>query len=228
MSNQLVALILGAGPNVGQHLSRALAIKGYKVALASRSGRQDDSAPGQTSFQVDLSDPSTVAELFAKVKETLGIPSVVVYNAAAGTLNQPKNSFSVSLADFTKDLNINTTSVFAAAQQAVVGFEQLPDSASRTFIYTGNIMNTGTVIAPLMTAGVGKSASAHLLQNAAAAYADRGFKFYYADERNEDGSPVYSKISGEGHAQHYVELTESKEQGPWQQTFVSGQGYKRF
>jgi hypothetical protein len=43
-----------------------------------------------------------------------------------------------------------------------------------------------------------------------------------------NGSPPYSNISGEGHAKHFLELTEGKEQGPWQQTFVSGDGYKDF
>lgn len=54
------------------------------------------------------------------------------------------------------------------------------------------------------------------------------FRFYYADERQEDGQPVYNNLNGEAHAQHYVDLIESKEQGPWQQTFVGGKGYQAF
>jgi hypothetical protein len=53
-------------------------------------------------------------------------------------------------------------------------------------------------------------------------------RFYYADERKEDGSPAFMDISGEAHAQHYVELAEAKEQRTWQQTFVAGKGYQRF
>jgi hypothetical protein len=82
---------------------------------------------------------------------------------------------SLSLADFIRDTNINTTSAFASAQQAVLSFDQLPESASRTFIYTGNILNT-TTIPPLLDLGVGKSATAHIIQSAASAYADRGYK----------------------------------------------------
>lgn len=96
--------------------------------------------------------------------------------AGAATANDPKNPFSVYLDDFTRNFNINTASVFVAAQQAALGFEQLPSSASKTFIYTGNLLNTPTTIPPLMTLGVGKSATAHMIQSAAAAYADRGFK----------------------------------------------------
>jgi hypothetical protein len=53
-------------------------------------------------------------------------------------------------------------------------------------------------------------------------------RFYYVDERKADGSPPYSGISGEAHGTYFVELSEGKEQGPWHQTFVKGQGYTRF
>ena len=95
--------------------------------------------------------------------------------AAAVTPNDAKHPLSLPLTDFTRDLNVNTTSAFVAAQQAVSAFEQQPDSASKTFIYTGNILNTSTM-APLLDLGVGKSATAHIMQSAASAYADRGFK----------------------------------------------------
>jgi NAD(P)-dependent dehydrogenase (short-subunit alcohol dehydrogenase family) len=80
MSHQKVILILGSGPNVGQHVSRAFAAKGYKVALASRTVKKDDSITDQVNLQVDLFDPASVPNVFNQVKETLGTPSVVVYN----------------------------------------------------------------------------------------------------------------------------------------------------
>jgi len=95
--------------------------------------------------------------------------------AAAGKANPPSNPLSAPLADFSEALNVNTTSAFVAAQQAVLGFEQLPASASKTFIFTGNALNT-TVMAPLMLGGIGKSATAHMIHSAAAAYADKGYK----------------------------------------------------
>jgi len=113
------------------------------------------------------------------VSATTGQPSRVIYHAViayAAIHNEPKNPFSTSLADFTNDLNINTTSAYAAAQEATLGFEQLPDTTARTFIYTGNIMNNNFVIDTITTLGVGKSATAHLIQAAAAVYADKGFK----------------------------------------------------
>ena len=80
MSSQKVVLILGSGPNIGGSVSRAFAAKGYKVALASRSVKAEDNGADQVNVQVDLSNPPSVSDLFAKVKETVGIPSVVVYN----------------------------------------------------------------------------------------------------------------------------------------------------
>lgn len=103
-----------------------------------------------------------------------GHPSNLL-KAPASSKNDPRDPLSVAPADFARDLKINTTSAFVAAQQAVLGFEKLPDSASKTFIYTGNILNT-TTIPQLLTLGVGKSATAHIIQSAAAAYSDRGFK----------------------------------------------------
>ncbi|KAK4911539.1 hypothetical protein LTR66_017353 [Elasticomyces elasticus] len=88
------------------------------------------------------------------------------------------------------------------------------------------MLNT-TVIPPLLDLGVGKSATAHIIQVAAASYSERGFKFYYADERKADGS-ITPQIDGEAHAELYAQLAEGKSQGPWQQTFVKGSGYKKF
>ncbi|KAH8674685.1 hypothetical protein BGZ60DRAFT_404537 [Tricladium varicosporioides] len=226
-ANSPIALVLGAGSNIGGHVGKAFAAKGYKIALAARSLKEEESTAERLHIQSDFSDPASVAKVFAKVKSHFGLPSVVVYNAAAATANPPENPLGLALEDFTRDLNINTTSAFTAAQQAVLAFSELPESASRTFIYTGNILNT-TIIAPLLDLGVGKSATAHIIQSAAAAYKDRGFKFYYADQRNADGSPAYSGIDGPAHGKLYTELAEGIEQGPWQQTFVKGEGFKQF
>jgi len=53
-------------------------------------------------------------------------------------------------------------------------------------------------------------------------------RFYYADERRADGSPMYGDIGGSAAGKFYVELAETASQGPWQQTFVDNVGYKSF
>lgn len=75
-----IILILGAGPNVGEHVARAFVAKGYKVALTSRKAKEEDNTADRVNISADLSDPESVVGVFSKVKELLGIPSVVVYN----------------------------------------------------------------------------------------------------------------------------------------------------
>ena len=196
-STSPVLLILGSGPRIGSHVARAFAAKGYKVALASRKVKEADNTADQINIPSDLSDPNSVVNAFSKVKELIGTPSVVVYNgqsplipsnllinlaksififlAGAVTFNDAKDPLSLPVADFARDFTINTTSAFVAAQQAVLSFKELPDSAARTFIYTGNITNE-IPLAPLLDLGVGKSATAHIIQSAAAAYKDKGYK----------------------------------------------------
>ena len=75
-----VILILGSGANIGQNVARAFAAKGYKIALASRSLKEEDSTQDQVNIAGDFSDPQSIAGVFSKVKASLGLPSVVVYN----------------------------------------------------------------------------------------------------------------------------------------------------
>lgn len=75
-----VALILGAGSNVGHHVGKAFAAKGYKLALVSRTSKEEESTPDQLNIQSDFSDPDSVVQAFAKVKAQIGLPSVVIYN----------------------------------------------------------------------------------------------------------------------------------------------------
>jgi hypothetical protein len=66
--------------------------------------------------------------------------------------------------------------MLVAAHEAIKAFKSLPSTASRTFFYTGNILNSEP-ITPLLSLGIGKSASAHIIHAATIAYADQGFKY---------------------------------------------------
>lgn len=85
-----VILILGAGPNIGQAVARTFASEGYKVALAARSLKEEDSTDAQLNIKADFSKPEEVVDIFTKVRKALGIPSVVVYN---GKSSRPKTPF---------------------------------------------------------------------------------------------------------------------------------------
>ncbi|KAL5589169.1 hypothetical protein ACKRZS_003657 [Fusarium odoratissimum] len=221
-----IVLILGSGPNIGQSVARKFASEGFRVAIASRSQKEADSTDKQLNIKTDLTKPLEVADAFSKVKTTFGTPSVVVYNASAAAFPPADDPLSVSYTDFSNNTAINIHSAFIAAQQAVTGFAQLPESAARTFIYTGNILNV-TILPKFLDAGVGKSGAAHMMWAAADAYKNKGYKFYYADERKPDGAPKY-RVDGNAHADLYWELSQGKEQGHWMQTFVKGEGYKKF
>jgi hypothetical protein len=52
-------------------------------------------------------------------------------------------------------------------------------------------------------------------------------RFYYADERLEDGMPAMKARSGDAAGRFYVWLSEQEVQGPWQATHVGGV-YKAF
>jgi NAD(P)-dependent dehydrogenase (short-subunit alcohol dehydrogenase family) len=186
-----VVLILGAGPNIGQAIAHTFASNGYKVALAARSLKEIDSTEDQLNIQSDFSKTDDVVDTFTKVKNTLGIPSVVVYNgnppaellwiywyilASAANFTPADDPFALSLEDLKADTTVNIYSAFIAAQQAVSGFSQLPDSAARTFIYTGNILNV-TVLPKFVSAGIGKSGAAHLVWASSEAYKNRGYKW---------------------------------------------------
>ncbi|KAK8040752.1 hypothetical protein PG994_013759 [Apiospora phragmitis] len=244
-STSPVALILGQGANVGKSVAGAFAKKGYKIALVARSLKEENSTASELHIKGDLADPESVTAIFGKVKTKFGPPSVVVYNgrwclvsyalcsadwcaaASAWTRIDKSNPFALPLEDFNRDFAINTTSAFMAAKHAALAFDELPASAARTFIYTGNCTNVMPMGA-LFHSGMGKSAAAHMIQIAAEAYKDKGFKFYYADERKPDGTPMYGAINGDAHADYYMELAEEAAQGPWAQTFVKGVGYTKF
>ncbi|KAJ4245485.1 hypothetical protein NW762_013994 [Fusarium torreyae] len=222
-----VALILGAGSNVGANVAKAFRAKGYKVALASRTQKPENSTTDELYIPADCGDTDAVSRAFEKVRSVFGQPNVVIYNAYAGVNNNPKDVFEVPLDFFKKAAAVNIFGAYAAAQEAVKGWQEIPSSSKPTFIFTGNCAN----VAPqpvIMTLGVGKAGAAAFMEVAATAYKDKGYKFYYADERLKDGTPMWTGLSGEGHAKMYTELAEGIEQLEWYQTFVTGIGYVKF
>jgi hypothetical protein len=82
---------------------------------------------------------------------------------------------SISIDEVKRDFAVNTVSPLIAAQEAVKGFKQLPSSASRTFIQTGNKLNV-MAKPDVLTFGMTKSSAAHMAWSASIAYEQQGFK----------------------------------------------------
>ncbi|KAK1246165.1 hypothetical protein MKX07_005234 [Trichoderma sp. CBMAI-0711] len=217
-----IAIVFGYGPRVGAAVASAFAARGYKVAVVSRSGNAD-ATNDYLSIKADLSNARNVEGVFSRVTNELGLPSVVVYNA----LILSPLGFEQPLSSVITDAHVNTFSAYVAAQLAVKGFAELPSDAPKTFIYTGNKLNIMT-LEPLLSFGMGKSATAHMIHYLAEVYKDTGYKFYYADEREPNGEPAYDKLDAEAHGDYYVKLAEESFQGPWHATFVKGKGYVKF
>ncbi|KAI0378123.1 hypothetical protein F5Y04DRAFT_163728 [Hypomontagnella monticulosa] len=231
MAANLVALILGAGPRIGASVAEKFASNGYKIAVASRKGTGTKTAEGYLSVKADFTQPDSIPAIFDAIKtEFHASPSVVIYNAAALTPPPDKDSiFSIPVENVTSDLNINTVSPYVAAREAVKGWETLPQGTKTTFIYTGNMTNVAIIPAPMiLNLGMGKSASAFWVGVADATYSARGSRFFYADERNGDGSSKGMAIDGPAHGDFYAQLANHVENVPWHATFVKDKGYVKF
>ena len=81
-----IALIVGSGSGLSASLARLFTREGMAVALAARNPDKLAAlcdATGARAFACDATDPADVERLFAAVESDIGVPDVVVYNAAA-------------------------------------------------------------------------------------------------------------------------------------------------
>ncbi|KXU33855.1 oxidoreductase [Sphingobium sp. 22B] len=79
------ALVVGTGPGIGTSVARALSAAGARVAVAARNSERLSSLAqeiGGAAFAVDATDAASVAALFDDVDRSIGIPEVVLFNAA--------------------------------------------------------------------------------------------------------------------------------------------------
>ncbi|KAL4792957.1 hypothetical protein BDV19DRAFT_367374 [Aspergillus venezuelensis] len=231
---QPIALIFGAGVRIGASVSSTFAAKGFSIATVSRTGTNAKTSEGYLSLKADFADPSSVPEIFSAVKKTFGAaPSVVVYNASAMSVPPEEDSLlSVPSEKFIADLNVNTVTPYIVAQMAVREWASLSNGdgdVKSTFIYTGNILNTTVWPTPVfLDLGVGKSASAFWVGSADQNYADRGYRFFYVDERDEEGKPKVQGLDGPAHAEFFASLVDREDEVPWHATFVKNRGYVKF
>ncbi|KAK3716883.1 hypothetical protein LTR37_006233 [Vermiconidia calcicola] len=222
-----IAIVLGAGPNIGARTIETFESKGYKVAYASRSARDSGDNGSTMAVQCDLSHSASVTTLFDNVRKKWGEPSVVVYNAAAHYPTKPEDSFEISTKIFEEQLAVNTTSAFVAAREAISSSKKL--DGPKTFLYTGNMLLEGPYPS-LLTLGLGKAASGHFVQMADSLYRDQNMRFHFVDERTAEGKGMFTGLGGQAHADFFLSLAErtTSEEVPWQATFVSSKGYTAF
>lgn len=91
--------------------------------------------------------------------------SLLTSPGAAATMNNKTDPLAdFSLKAYFDQINVNNASVLVSLQQAISGFRSLSDSsASKTFIFTGNVLNL--VTSPrMMTFGLSKNATAYAIR----------------------------------------------------------------
>ncbi|KAK0284506.1 hypothetical protein LTR35_000884 [Friedmanniomyces endolithicus] len=242
-----VALILGAGPNIGDAIAARFAANGYQISLAARSiSTGISNKTGFLGIQGDLSDPHVVRSVFRTTIQHFGPPNVVVYNVAHRLLTPPDDPLSATLDDLEASRKAGLDSAFIAAQEALKGFRTFAAGTPTAFIYTGNTLNQ-IAIPGVLPFALAKTAAAMLMEYAANAYGKDGYKyglpalnvgpfrrlmvlvrFYYVDQRQPDGRPANLGRDGPAHAEMYLQLAQEPRQSKWLVTFVNGEGRRDF
>src|SRR5579872_5563531 len=98
-----VAIVTGAGSGIGRATALALLREGYSVVLTGRRSEtleQTAAEAGSASararaIRADVSDPSSVRELFDKTKEAFGRLDVLFNNAGTGAPAIPLEELTV-------------------------------------------------------------------------------------------------------------------------------------
>lgn len=126
------ALIVGAGSGISASLARLLAARGYRVALASRSGGQRTAALAEAArYACDASRPDAVRQLFERLDAELPPLSVLLYN--------PSFRSRGALVDLDPDdvqqaLQVTAYGAFLVAQQAA---RRMLAAGAGTILFTG-------------------------------------------------------------------------------------------
>ena len=138
--NNRIAVVTGAGSGIGRAVALALLAEGYAVALAGLEQTRDTAADPARALAVptDVTDPASVANLFATVLERFGRLDVLFNNAGIGAP-------AVSLEELTFQqwqavVDVNLTGTFLCTQAA---FRLMKDQDPRG----GRIINNGSISA---------------------------------------------------------------------------------
>jgi NAD(P)-dependent dehydrogenase (short-subunit alcohol dehydrogenase family) len=144
MANEKIAIVTGAGSGVGRASALALMGAGFTVVLAGRRadmlaetaklGGSGKSLPVPT----DLTDPGSIAALFAKTMEVYGRLDLLFNNAGMGAPAVPLED--ISFAQWKAVVDTNLTAPFLCTQHA---FRIMKDQTPKG----GRIINNGSISA---------------------------------------------------------------------------------
>jgi NAD(P)-dependent dehydrogenase (short-subunit alcohol dehydrogenase family) len=145
-SKDKVAVVTGAGSGIGRAVALALIGDGFAVALAGRRPDALEATAAQATgltgralaVPTDVTDPASVAALFARVKDSFGRLDVLFNNAGTGA---PGVGFDeLRYEDWKKVVDVNLNGMFLCAQAA---FRLMKSQTPRG----GRIINNGSISA---------------------------------------------------------------------------------
>jgi NAD(P)-dependent dehydrogenase (short-subunit alcohol dehydrogenase family) len=117
-----VAVVTGAGTGIGKAVALALAGAGYAVVLAGR--RRDvlhhaahEAGPSALAIEADVTQPASVAALFARVVEVFGRLDLLFNNAGAAAPPTPIEDLSIGT--WQRLVDTNLTGPFLCTQAAI-------------------------------------------------------------------------------------------------------------
>ena len=117
-----VALVTGAGTGIGKAVAIALAGAGYAVVLAGR--RRDvlhhaahEAGPSALAVEADVTQPASVAALFARTVEVFGRLDLLFNNAGAAAPSTPIED--MSFETWQRLVDTNLTGPFLCTQEAI-------------------------------------------------------------------------------------------------------------
>src|SRR5438552_8255177 len=140
------AIVTGSGTGIGKAVALSLLHHGYRVALAGRRAEPlqqvlaDAGLSAERALPVptDVSDPASVAALFARVKETFGRLDLLFNNAGVNAPGIPLEE--LTFAQWKNVVDINLTGAFLCTQEAM---RIMKDQTPRG----GRIINNGSISA---------------------------------------------------------------------------------
>ena len=140
-----IAIVTGAGTGVGRAASLALMKAGFTVVLTGRrieklqeTQKLGENVGKSLPVSADMTDPGSIAALFAKVMEVYGRLDVLFNNAGMGAPPVPFED--LALAQWQAVVDTNLTAPFLCTQHA---FRIMKDQTPRG----GRIINNGSISA---------------------------------------------------------------------------------
>ena len=122
-----VCAVVGVGEGNGAALAQAFAGAGMAVALLARH----TGFTGARAYACDVSDASSVAQVFAGIRTEMGDPAALIYNAGSGVWGDVE---SITLNDFEAAWRVNAYGALAATREVIPAMKA---AGAGTIIFIG-------------------------------------------------------------------------------------------